>query len=178
MNQKNIIIVVAIIAVLALAGGGYWFYQSSSDQSAKNSSAINSVKVDDLNLDFSLSPMPDLEISSFNIPMPELTGSGSFSNIKVNSDFSYTGDVKLSAPSYDFNVAVPTGIPTNIPTTAPTSTGAPASVPTTTPTSVPTQTGAPAGQSTDCSSFAAVPSCSMVGGGEAYNLCKQCFPNK
>jgi len=178
MNQKNIIIVVATIAVLALIGGGYWFYQSSSDQSAKNNAAINSVKVEDLNLDFSLSPMPALDISSFNIPMPELTGEGSFSGIKVNSDFSYTGEVKLSAPSYEFNVSIPSGVPTTLPTGAPASTGAPATVPTTTSTSAPAQTGAPAGQTTDCSAFSATPSCSVVGGGEAYTLCKQCFPNK
>jgi len=178
MNQKNIIYIAVAIAVLALVGGGYWFLQSSGNQSAKNQEAINNVEIKDLKLDFSLSPMPELNLSSFNLNVPQFSGTGIFAGASVDTDFSYKGDTKLSAPSYTLNVSIPSNIPTSAPTSIPT--GAPASTgaPTTTPTSAPAQTGAPAGQTTDCSSFSSVPSCSMVGGGEAYNLCKQCFPGK
>jgi len=67
-------------------------------------------------------------------------------------------------------------MPTNIPTPPPV-TGAPSGGPVAAP-AIGSQppAGAPAGP--DCSAFAAVPSCSMVGGGQAETICKTCFPNK
>lgn len=169
-----VIAIMAAVILLVLGGGIYWWYKASSDQSAKNEEAINKIKVEDLKLDFSLSPMPALDLSSFNVPMPQLTGAGSLSEIKVNSDFSYNGDVKLSAPSYEFNVAIPSTAPASVPSV----TGAPANIPTVAPSVGATPTTGSAAPTVDCSQFSSVPSCSVVGGGEAYNICKQCFPNK
>jgi len=169
-----LVAVIAAVVLIALGGGIYWWYRASSDQATKNEEAINKIKVADLKLDFSLSPMPALDISSFNIPMPQLTGAGSLSGIKVNSNFSYNGDVKLSAPSYEFNVAIPSVAASSVPA----ATGAPANIPTSAPSAGAAPTTGSAAPAVDCSQFSSVPSCSVVGGGEAYSLCKQCFPNK
>jgi len=171
MNQKNIIIVA--IVVLALAGGGYYLWSKlPTQQAAKNKEAVDNVKVEDLKMKINLSPMPELSLSSFALVVPQLAGLNIFSGVSINSDFSYQGETKLSAPSYDLSVSVPAG---GAPASAPSGGN---SAPAATPTGAPAQTGAPAGQATDCAQFTSVPSCSMVGGGQAEILCKQCFPNK
>jgi len=84
---------------------------------------------------------------------------------------------------------MPNGAPSGPPAGAPDmknippagATGGPVSAPTNKPTPPATQpsqapANAPAGP--DCSAFASVPSCSMVGGGQAETFCKKCFPNK
>ena len=173
-NKKITTIIAAVVGVLVVAGGIYWWYQLPGHQTSKNDSDLEKLKIEKLKLDLALSSMPDLNLSSFGLDVPQLAGLNIFSGIAVDSDFSYKGETKLSAPSYDLNVSV-SDIPVS--SSAPSSTGAPAV------TGAPASTPMPSassqsGQSTDCSQFTSVPSCSMVGGGTAYDLCKQCFPNK
>lgn len=174
LNFKSANIIIAVVVVLIVAGGIYWWYQSPSHQISKNESDLEKLKIEKLKLDLALSPLPDLNLSSFGLDVPQLSGLNIFSGVAVNSDFSYKGETKLSAPSYDLSVSV-SDVPVS--SSAPSSTGAPAV--TGPPASTPTPTsGSQSGQSTDCSQFASVPSCSMVGGGQAYDLCKQCWPSK
>lgn len=179
-NQSGlapIAVVLAAVLALALAGGYWWWSKSPSHQASKNEEAINDLKVEKLNMQINLSPLPSLDLSSFNLPVASLGGLNIFSGVAVDTDFSYKGEVKLNTPSYELNVSVPTGDAAEIPASASSAVQS-GSAPSATPTSAPSQTGAPAGQGTDCSQFSSVPSCSMVGGGQAYELCKQCFPSK
>ena len=108
MNQKNIII--AAIVVLALAGGGYYFWSKlPTQQAAKNKEAVDNVKLEDLKMKINLSPMPELSLSSFGLAAPQLAGLNIFSGVSINSDFSYQGETKLYAPSYDLSVSIPAG---------------------------------------------------------------------
>jgi len=75
----------------------------------------------------------------------------------------------------EINKNTPKNIPTNIPqgSTAPKgATGGPVAAPQQDqmPKDIP--------KGPDCSVFASVPSCSLVGGGQAETYCKKCFPNK
>lgn len=173
MNNKNINLIkgsvglIAIIAaaVLIIGGGAYFVLQKSPAQKAAQvENTVGDIGASVPSLDFSASPLPDLNASSLNVGVPDLQFGGSFSAPSVNTDFSYSPNLDISVPSASsLNINIPApSIPANIPANIPSS-----------PSAAPSGTGQP---SVDCSMFASVPSCSMTGSGEA--LCKQCFPNK
>ena len=148
------LIAIIIVAALIIGGGTYLLIKKPSGQKvAETEKTIEDIGVSIPKLDFSLSPLPDLNVSALNIAAPQLPVSNVFSAPSVNSDFSYKPDVNISVPLPQIDIQIPS-IPTGVP-----SGGQP---------------------QIDCSQFASVPSCSLVGaaGSQAYEACKQCFPNK
>jgi hypothetical protein len=146
--NTNIKIIVIVAVVLAL-GGGYLLMKKNPG----TEKALEDVSITAPVLDFSLSPLPKLEISSFNIFGSDLP-SDMFSDISVNTDFSYTGSTNLAVPSIQIDAS------SLIPEAE-----------------TPSQ---PSGQSQQentvnvatCAQFSSVPSCSMTGSGQT--LCEQC----
>ena len=171
-----IIIAVVAIAFLAALGGGYYL-MTKNKKAAKLAGetgeqapqAVQDVIVDAPTLDFKLSPMPSLYVSSVILAAPAMPGGRMFPNLSVNSNFSYTGDTSIATPSITFDVPVPEEIK-----------NPPIAPPPTIPTAPVTPPSGSAGQSTDCAQFASVPSCSMVGapGTPGYDACKICYPSK
>lgn len=175
-----------VTGVLIVGGGIYFATKKSPEEKAAQvatqvENAVGDIAVSIPDMNFSASPLPDLNISALNVD----TGAGSnmgnvFSAPTVNTDFSYkTGNIDIKTPTVsasDFNFTMPT-IPTG---------GSKVSPPSNPNTGSENQgqgsetippSGSTGGQpSVDCSQFASVPSCSMTGPGEA--MCKQCFPNK
>jgi hypothetical protein len=155
------LIAIIIAVALIIGGGAYLLIKKFSGQKvAEIEKTIEDIgaSIEDIGasipkLDFSLSPLPDLNVSALNVAAPQLPVSNVFSAPSVNSDFSYKPDVNISVPSPQIDIQIPS-IPTGVP-----SGGQP---------------------QIDCSQFASVPSCSFVGaaGSQAYEACKQCFPNK
>ena len=171
-----IVIIVAVAAVL-IGGGIYLATMRSPEQKKsqaliKAGNAVDEIGVSIPNLDFSQSPLPDLNISSLNMADLKLTvGSNVFKAPSVNTDFSYNASINIATPSADsYNINLP-----SIPSGAPAGQQIPPNIPSSTGSGPQSgqQGGAP---SVDCSQFASVPSCSMTGPGEA--MCKQCYPNK
>ncbi len=169
-SAKLIIIIIAV--VLIVAGGAYLLIKKPFGQKvSETEKAIEDIGASIPKLDFSLSPLPDLNVSSLNIAAPQLPVSNVFSAPSVNSDFSYNPEVDISVPTSQINIQIPSiSTGQQIP-----SSGGDSSVPST--------GGAPSGTEQpqiDCSQFASVPNCSFVGsvGSQAYEICKQCFPNK
>lgn len=175
MNNKNNnlikgsvgLIVIIVVAVLVIAGGLYFMMKKTPEQKAAEvESMVSDIGASIPNLDFSASPVPDLNVSSLNVEVAQPNVSNIFSAPSVNTDFSYQSNLDIKMPSVsvsDLNFQIPS-TPTDIPTG-----GASTSV-----TEIPSSgSNQPA---VDCSMFASVPSCSMTGSGEA--MCKQCFPNK
>ena len=183
-------ILIAVIIAFLLGTGAIIYKNKNSTPMIKTDTgesrpmtageqAVDSVSIEAPKLDISLSPLPNLEISSFNLTVPDMPSANKLvPNISVNTDFSASvPSVDLQTPTVDFKMpnigsllkqSAPQ-IPTNIPSSDPTSV-------------IPeTQGSAPAGTpETDCSVFAQVPSCSFVGapGSQGYEACKNCFPNK
>ena len=133
--------------------------------------AVDSVSIEAPKVDISLSPLPNLEISSLNLTVPDMPSANKLvPNISLNTDFSAgIPSVDLQTPTVDFKMpdigsllkqSAPQ-IPTNIPTKE--NAGSPSSAP-----------------QIDCGQFSSVPSCSFVGapGSQGYEACKNCFPNK
>ncbi|MEK7478537.1 MAG: hypothetical protein AAB626_01260 [Patescibacteria group bacterium] len=179
MNNKNKFLVrgsvglMAIIAValLMIGGGAYFAMKKSPEQKvAEVEQAASDIGASLPSLDFSLSSLPDLEVSSLNVAAPQISTGNVFSAPLVNTDFSYdTSNINIAAPSISadsLKFDMPS-IPKNIPS---------ATVPTGGST-VPSG-GTPSASSIDCSAFAMAPSCSYVPAGQARDTCKQCFPNK
>ena len=184
MNNKNIylikgsvglIAIIVVAAILVIGGGVYFVTKKSPEQKvAEVETAVGDIGASVPNLDFNISPVPDLNVSSLNIGAAQPKFNNVFSAPSVNSDFSYKPNLEFNLPSVsasDINFQIPT-IPTGIPKSK-SSDSAPTSAPQSNeiPSSVKTEQ-----PSVDCSVFASVPSCSMTGSGEA--MCKQCFPNK
>ena len=186
-NQKGIVplLIVAIIAIVAaLAGGGIYLAtrkspeQQKAQQVSQAENSVDQVGVSIPDLNFSQSPLPDLKVSSLNVPAPSISAGGNiFTAPSVNTNFSYdVSSINISTPSvssYDIKMpAIPTTIPTQNQQAPSNPTGG---QPATTPPS-----GGQQGPGGDCSQFAAPPSCSMVGapGTPGYEMCKQCYPNK
>ncbi len=174
------LIAVIVVAVLVISGGAYFTMKKTPEQkSVRVEQAASDVGASIPSLDFSLSSLPDLEISSLNVSAPQVSTGNIFSAPSIETDFSFSApsiDIatpSISTDSFQFNMpSIPTGI--NIPTIP---SGSGSSEPSTgEPTAPPTGTsGAP---TIDCSLFAMVPSCSYVPAGQGQDACKQCFPNK
>jgi hypothetical protein len=180
------LIIVAIIAgALIIVGGGiYLIFANSPAQRAirgasKAQNALDKIGGAIPDLNFSQSPLPDLNSSSLNVTAASLASGSIFTAPTVNTDFSYdSSSIKIATPTVDASMIKMPSAPTGAPSDVPSGTQGP-------PTTIPTggqQTGSqPSGQqggapTVDCSQFASVPSCSMTGSG--YDMCKQCFPNK
>jgi hypothetical protein len=174
------LIVMIIVAVLVIGGGAYLVLKQSPTQKVTQvESAVNDISVSVPSLDFSSSPVPDLNVSALNVGAPQISTGNIFSAPSVNTNFSYNANVDIAMPTVsasDLNFTMPS-IPTNISTgnqpIIPNG-GAPTSVPPSGATQ-PTGGGQP---SVDCSQFASVPSCSYIGDPNGNAACKQCFPNK
>ena len=172
MNDKNInskngwtgLLVIIVVAAAIIAGGAYLLLKKSPEQkTAETEKTIEDIGASIPKLDFSLSPLPDLNVSALNIAAPQLpVSSNIFSAPSVNTDFSYKPNVEISVPIPQFDI--------QIPSTPSTPKGGEISVP---------PSGTPQPQ-VDCSAFASVPNCSYVGasGSSGYEACKQCYPNK
>ncbi len=162
------LIAVIVVAVLVIGGGAYFMFKKSPEQKAAQvQEDVANIGASIPSLDFSLSYMPNLEISSLNVAAPEVSAGNIFSAPSVESNFSVsTGNLDITTPSVSTD-SLKFDIP-SIPTSMPS--GSSGSV-----TPAPS-TGSGSQPSVDCSVFAAVPSCAMTGPGEA--MCKQCFPNK
>ncbi|MFA6131440.1 MAG: hypothetical protein WC730_04255 [Patescibacteria group bacterium] len=186
-NKNKIIKIVMIVAGVLIVGGGIYFATKKSPEEkiaqveTKVGDAVGDIAAAVPDMDFSMSPLPDLNVSALNVEVGGSNVGTIFSAPSVNTDFSLkTGSLDFKTPtvsSSDLNFTMPT-IPTmpTVPTGAPSGSGG-----TQTTTPPPTTTAPPSGStggqpSVDCSQFASVPSCSMTGPGEA--MCKQCYPNK
>lgn len=152
--MKKIIIILIIVLV---AGGVVYVLMGKKipGMSGGAEKALEELSVEAPEIDMSLSPLPKLEISSFNLSSPQLPSNNIFSGFPVNTDFSYGGNLDISTPSVQINA--PT-IP---------------SQPTQEPTQQPSQGAVNAA---NCSAFSAIPSsqyCSMAGP-SGQTLCEQC----
>ena len=171
-NKKNknltrgsvTLIAIIIAAVLVIGVGVYMLVKKSSpaQKTAEVDKAIEDIGVSIPDLNFSASPLPDLNISSLNITAPQIPTNNVFSAPSINTDFSYKPNVEISVPTPQFDI--------KIPSTPSTPKGGETSAP-------PTGTTQP---QVDCSAFVSVPNCSYVGasGSSGYEACKTCYPNK
>lgn len=156
------LIVVVLVAVLAIGGGVYFATKKSPEQKvAEVQQAASDIGASIPSLDFSLSSLPDLEVSSLNVSAPQVSTGNIFSAPSIDTNFSFNApSIDIATPSistgaFDFKMpSIPTG-----------------------GSSAPSTEGSTA-PSVDCSMFASVPSCSYVPAGQGQDACKQCFPNK
>ncbi len=86
----------------------------SSTQNAQNEQkaavadkAIEDIAVSMPDLDFSGSPLPDLNVSSLNVAAPQIPTNNIFSAPSVNSDFSYSPNIDISVPVPQINIELP-----------------------------------------------------------------------
>ena len=149
--MKNLVIVILIVALVI--GGVVYFLMNKKS----GTEVLENVSIVAPSLDLSLSPLPKLEISAFNISGSGLPSGGMFSNISVNSDFSYTGNTDLAVPTIQIDASslVP-DVETPVSET---------------PAQNPSQ-GSNTINASTCAQFTGVPSCSMTGSGQS--ICEQC----
>ena len=178
MNNKNnnlmkgsVVLIAIIVAVVLVVSGGLYFLlkKSPTEKAAEVENVVGDIGASIPNLDFSVSSLPNLNVSSLNVGMAQLNFSNIFSAPSVNTDFSFQSNLDIKTPSVsasNFNFQMPS-IPANIPA---------GNQPTNPADGTPTSSAGAGQPSVDCSVFASVPSCSMTGSGEA--ACKSCFPNK
>lgn len=170
-------ILVAVILAVGILVGGFILIKSfnktkgiATETGTKGSGGdlTDSLSAPAPAFDFSVSPIEAVNLSTFNVS-PTL-GSNSFSNIKSDTNISYTGNTNLNTPTVTLTA------PTNYNIQTPTVPEIPANVNTNTGANTNTNTGG----NVDCSQFSSVPSCSYVGaaGSAGYEACKQCYPNK
>lgn len=180
-NQKGfaiIQIVIAVLAALAIIIGGFFAIKFLARPAEKEGTVptaeerVTEKAIEDLSapapaFDFSVSPIKDIKLSTFNLN-PTLPGNV-FSNLSLDTKISYTGTISLSSPTVsltapmNFNIKTSTEQPSN-----------------NVNTNVNVNTNTNTAPSIDCSQFSTVPSCSYVGalGSSAYESCKQCYPDK
>lgn len=197
-NNKNInstkgaiaLMPIIIVILLVIGAGAAYIYINKSpadkineegETAGENSSAENigdasGIEVSVPELNFSASPLGDLEVSSLNVSVAQISTSNIFSAPTVDSDFSFSSDVNIPMPAPAIDFQMPS-IPTNISGGVNIPSGAPSAPPDVIPTASPASIGQP---QTDCSVFSSVPSCSYTGapGSQGYEACKQCYPNK
>jgi len=181
----------AIVAVvlLIIGAGAYFLTQKTPAEKnngiAKNAGGVESpggaenvpdIGVSVPKLDFSSSPLSDLNVSSLNVAVKQVSTGNIFSAPSINTDFSYKPVLNISMPNPTIDFQMP-AIPANIPAGGSIPSVTPSSAPAVAPSSAPSVTGQP---QIDCSAFSTVPSCSYTGapGSEGYEACKQCYPNK
>ena len=145
--QKLFIIVIILVIILAI-GGGVYFFAIKKPLSGKGAQkSLDELEVKIPELDFSLSPLPKLNVSSLNLSSPSLPGGNIFSGFSVDTNFSYQGNTDISSP------AVPQ---LNIPVQQ-------------------QQQQQPTVSAASCAAFSSIPSgyCSMAGA-SGQTLCQQC----
>ncbi len=134
MKNKNIfwikgsvgLIAIIIAAILAIGGGVYFAVKKSPEQkTAETVQNISDIGASIPDLNFSLSQLPDLNVSSLNVNAGQISTNNVFSAPSIDTNFSYTQKVEFSLPSTQINIPIPT-IPANIPKTTPTSETPPA----------------------------------------------------
>lgn len=157
------LLAVIVTAVLVIGGGAYFAMKKNPEQKvAEVQQEASDIGASIPSLDFSLSSLPDLEVSSLNISAPQVSTGNIFSAPSIDTNFSFTApsiDIatpSISADSFQFDMpSIPSGSGSSAPST-----------------------GGATAPSVDCSMFASVPSCSYVPAGQGQDACKQCFPNK
>ncbi len=145
------ILVIIVIAVLAMGGGAYFFLlKSSVKKSSQTQNAVNDISLSVPSLDFSASPLPDLNTSALNVAVPNIGGGNLFVAPSVDADFSYNPVIDIAAPNVQFSLP-------------------------SIPQQQTTQPSGPTINASTCSQFSAIPSgyCSMAGA-SGQSLCEQC----
>lgn len=142
---------IILIALLAVGGAVYFsVIKKPSDKGVSEAEkSLEELKVETPGLDFSLSPLPKLEVSSLNLSLPQLPSLNIFPGFSVSTDFTYDKELNISAPSVDTSAL--------------------------NAISAPSQQQGPAINAATCAMFSAIPSsqfCSMTGSGQT--LCVQC----
>ncbi len=183
-NTKNnlmkgfISLIAMIIAAILVIGGGTYFVvkKSGTQKVAEVETNIGDISASIPSLDFSASPLPDLNVSSLNVGVVQSNTKNIFSAPNVNTNFSFQTNLDIKVPSVsasDLNFQMPSAPTNNQPGN--TNVGSPDSA----PQGGGTQPSAGASQpSVDCSQFAQVPSCSYISDPNGQAACKKCFPNK
>lgn len=170
------LIVMAILAAIVIGGGTYLVMKKSPDQKAAEiENTVSDIGASVPSLDFSASPLPDLNVSSLNVAAAAPKTSNIFSAPRVDTDFSFKSpnlDIKVpSVSAADLNFTMPT-IPTGVSQPSAPTGGAPASIPQGEAPS--SGSGAPA---VDCGQFNSMPDasyCSMVPDPNGQAACKKC----
>lgn len=169
-NMKKIIIILTVIVIAGVAAY-VLLGKKIPGKSGGAESSLQELKVEAPELDMSLSPLPKLNISSFNLSFPQLPSSNLFPGISVNTDFSYGGNLDISTPSVQLNLpTAPVSSPSQ-PTGQQPSQQTPSQQE---PSQETSQQGAV--NATNCAAFSAIPSsqyCSMAGS-SGQDLCEQC----
>lgn len=189
--KKGIAPLLILLIITLLTGGGSAIYLKIKDKPLSLNSVkenifgfqgndtLESIKIENIDFEFSSSPLPKLETTALNIEIPKINNP-KIGSVNTNLDFDFSlnkNDIEIPMPNIGNlmpsivipampNIEIPKGV--NIPASQ-------------TPTTQPEQSpaGAPAGKpNVDCSMFISVPSCSYVPAGQAQDTCKQCFPNK
>lgn len=142
-----------------VVGGGIYFLMKKGlvgEKLTNIEKSLEDLQVQAPDLEFSLSPLPKLNVSSLNLSLPELPAGDIFSGFPIDTNFSYQGNLDISVPSIQLN------IPTQTPTQTP---------------QIPSQQQEQdAVNAANCAQFSSVPAgyCSMVGNPSGVTLCEQC----
>ena len=104
--KKINILVIALVAVLVVGGGIYFLMKKAptGEKSTDVGKSLEDLKVQAPDLEFSLSPLPKLNVSSLNLSFPELPAGGIFSSFPIDTNFSYQGNLNVSVPSVELNI--------------------------------------------------------------------------
>ena len=173
LTRGSVVLIAIIVAAVLIIGAGVYMLvnkkSSPAQKTAEVDKTIEDIGVSIPELNFSASPLPDLNVSSLNVAAPQIPTNNIFSAPSINTDFSYKPNLDISVPVPSIDFQMPSG-PANIPS-------APTGLPTGKQTAPATGSGQP---QVDCSAFSSVPACSYTGapGSSAYETCKQCYPNK
>jgi len=76
----------------------------TGEKSTDVGKSLEDLKVQAPDLEFSLSPLPKLNVSSLNLSFPELPAGGIFSSFPIDTNFSYQGNLNVSVPSVELNI--------------------------------------------------------------------------
>jgi len=180
------LIVIAAVAVLIIGAGAYLMMQKPPAEKTgevnadKAGESVENVGISVPELNFSASPLSDLNVSSLNVGAPQFSFGNIFSAPSVDFDFSYKSNVELSIPSpkIDFELpSVPSGKPTGQPSSAPSGVPSASSVNTPSPSTPEEGKQQSAVNAANCAQFSTMPSaqyCSMVSNSSGKTLCEQC----
>lgn len=152
--KKINILVITLVAVLVIGGGIYFLLKKAptGEKLTGVGESLEDLQVQAPDLEFSLSPLPKLNVSSLNLSFPELPAGDIFSSFPIDTNFSYQGNLNVSVPSIELNI------------------------PTQTTPQIPSQQQQWQPSASNCAAFSAIPSsqyCSMAGA-SGKTLCEQC----
>ena len=193
-TNKGIAPIIIILIIAALAGGGTAVYLKAKGKpisinslkenvlgSKSIETSLDEIKIENTDINISLSPMPKLEVSPLNIAVPQIQtpklGSISVPKIDIANTLK-ADDMNIAMPNLDSfspSISIPSVPKIEVPNNIPTPSIIPSEIPT---TQIAPETGQNNAPAIDCGMFASVPSCSYVPAGQAQDACKKCFPNK